>query len=416
LDKKSIRKNVVERFLRYVAIDTQSDEHIAEKPSTAGQWDLLHLLFDELKGMGVDDISLNEDGFLIARIPSTIAGRKQPPTIGFMAHVDTSCDISGKNVKPKIITSYDGKDIQLNKFWTLSVSENPVLLEYVGEDLITTDGTTLLGADDKAGVAEIMTIVQYYMRYPEAKHGELEIIFTADEETGHGMDRFPIDQLHARCCYTMDGGKRGEIEYECFNANRVELTFTGVMYHPGAARGRMVNAITMATRFCLMIPQTESPETTDEKQGYYYFGEITGDSSLCTLTMNLRDFDSGGMSRRLHVVESAAKAIEESSAKGTVNISVTKQYVNMGEYVSKDPMVMEKLKHAVEDLGIKPLIKPIRGGTDGARMSEMGIPAPNIFAGGLNFHSRYEWIAVSAMVEAAGVIDALVQLWSQELV
>ncbi|MCF7934034.1 MAG: peptidase T [Spirochaetia bacterium] len=414
MNTATIEQLIVERFLRYTAIDTRSDDHIATKPSTAGQWDLLHLLVKELKELGLEDVSLNADGFLIARIPSNIPGSAQPPVIGFMAHVDTSPDMPGNGVRPQIIEAYDGSDIPLGDQWTLTTADNPLLKKYVGSTIITTDGRTLLGADDKAGVAEIMAVLQYYHDHPEIRHGALEIIFTADEETGHGMDGFPLEQLHARCCYTMDGGRSGEIESECFHANRVDITFTGVMYHPGAARGRMVNAITMANRFCMMIPQSESPETTDEREGYYYLGEISGDSSSCTLIMNLRDFEASGMERRIRVVEAAAHAVQESSAAGKVDLKVIKQYVNMAEYVSKDPLVMEKLQQAVERAGITPIMQPIRGGTDGARLSEMGIPAPNIFAGGVNFHSRFEWVAVPAMVEAAVVIDTLIHLWSSE--
>ncbi len=413
MDEQRIRENIVERFLRYVRIDTQSDHHNTTKPTTPGQWDLLHLLEKELLDMGVQDISLNDDGFLIARIPSTMGG-KQPPVIGFMAHVDTAADMPGKDVRPNVIESYDGEDIQLNEHWSLTVQDNPVLLDYVGETIITTDGTTLLGADDKAGVAEIMAVAQYYMEHPELEHGEIELIFTADEETGHGMDRFPLQQLRSRCCYTMDGGQRGEIEYECFYAVKADITFTGVMYHPGAARGRLVNAITMSARFCSMLPQAESPEATDGRQGYYYVNEITGDSESCTISLNLRDFDQSGMDRRIAFVNAAAEAVEAGSAGGSVSISFEKQYSNMRSFIEKDPLVMKKLKEVVEGLGIEPIMKPIRGGTDGSRLSEMGIPAPNIFGGGLNFHSRFEWVAVPAMVDAARVIDGLITAWSEE--
>lgn len=408
-----MQNDIQQRFLRYVKIDTRSDEHVKGKPTTAGQWDLLHLLEGELRGLGIADLELTEAGFLIARLPSNIIG-DQPPVIGFMAHVDTSPDMPGKDVKPQIIEDYDGRDIILNDEFSITVEENPSLLKHLGETLITTDGTTLLGADDKAGVAEIMTVVSIYCEHPEIPHGEIEIVFTADEETGHGMDGFPVEKLHSTCCYTMDGGDRGEIEYECFYAYRADIIFTGVMYHPGAARGRMVNAMTMASRFMTMIPQSESPETTDRREGYYYLSEIHGDSSLCTLSMYLRDFDREGMDRRIRVIQEAAKAVDTISRQGTVSVKVEKQYVNMKEYVETEPRVMEKLELALKELEIEPIMKPIRGGTDGARLSEMGVPAPNIFAGGLNFHSRFEWTSLESMGAAAEVIMKLVELWSSE--
>ncbi len=414
MNKKDIENEVVERFLEYVKIDTRSDDHGTTKPSTENQWDLLNLLLKELTDLGIDDTQINDDGFIISRIPSTMKDGKNPPTIGFMAHVDTSPDMPGNDIKPQIIKDYDGKDIKLNDEYTLSVEENPHLLDYVGKTVITTDGTTLLGADDKAGVAEIMTMANYYMNHPEIEHGELEIVFTADEETGHGMDDFPLEKLNSRCCYTMDGGRLGEIEFECFNAYRVDVTFTGVMIHPGAARGRMINAMTMATRYLGMLPQSESPETTAERDGYYYPNEIHGDAETCRLQINLRDFDSEGMQRRIAVLESIGETIAASFGGGSVKQEVTKQYINMSEYVQKDPLVMEKLIDVIDELAIEPVMKPIRGGTDGARLSEMGIPAPNIFGGGMNFHSRFEWVAVSGMVAAVTVIERLVNSWSKE--
>ncbi len=413
MNKNDIKNEVVERFLTYVKIDTRSDEHGSAKPTTQNQWDLLNLLVQELTDLGIEDTQINDDGFIISRIPSTMRAGKTPPAIGFMAHVDTSPDMPGNDVKPQIINDYDGKDIKLNDEFTLSVKENPHLLDYIGKTIITTDGTTLLGADDKAGVAEIMTMANYYMNHPEIEHGEIEIVFTADEETGHGMDGFPLERLNSRCCYTIDGGRLGEIEYECFNAYKVDITFTGVMIHPGAARGRMINAMTMATRYLSMLPQSESPETTDGREGYYYPNEINGDAESCRLQINLRDFDSAGMQRRIAVLKSIGETVSASFGGGSVEQEVTKQYINMSEYVQKDPLVMEKLIAVIDELEIEPVMKPIRGGTDGARLSEMGIPAPNIFGGGFNFHSRFEWVAVDGMVAAVTVIERLVNSWSR---
>lgn len=406
-----LQQDILERFLRYTKIDTRSDEHASCKPSSPGQWDLIHLLEKELEELGIEDQSTNEDGFLIARVPSNLPDDTNVPAIGFMAHVDTSPDMPGNGVKAQLIEAYDGKDIRLNDQYSLKVEENPILLEYVGRPIITTDGTTLLGSDDKAGVAEIMAVLRYLKEHPEMPHGPIEIIFTCDEETGHGMDRFPVEQLRSRCCYTLDGGRRGEVEYECFNAAKVRLTFDGVMIHPGSARGVMVNALTMATRFCSLIPQAESPETTDGLQGYYYLDQIEGDSLSCTLWVNLRDFEAEGLKRRKEVVRAAAQAVEAASGTGRVTMEVIDQYKNMREYIQKDPLVTQMLLDALKRLQIPALSIPIRGGTDGSRLSEMGIPTPNIFTGGHNMHSRYEWAAVDTMVEASAVMLMLIELW-----
>jgi tripeptide aminopeptidase len=413
--RRELEAQILERFLRYTAIDTQSDEMQNTKPTTQKQWDMIHLLERELEQIGIKDQETTDDGFLIARIPSNIEG-PQPPAIGFMAHVDTAGDLSGKDVKPQVIESYDGSVIRLGNEYSLDPADNPHVLDWVGKTVITTDGTTLLGADDKAGVAEIMSAAAYLNAHPEIKHGEIEIVFTCDEETGHGMDNFPLSSLKSRCCYTMDGGQLGEIEYECFNAYKAELTFTGVMYHPGAARGRMVNALTMASQLCSMLPQSESPEATDGRYGYYYLHAISGDAEKCSLVMNLRDFDAEGMKRRQETVRAIAQAVEAAYPGGKISIEFEKQYANMKEPISEDPLVMDLLKQVVLDLGIQPIEKPIRGGTDGSRLSEMGIPSPNIFTGGMNFHSRYEWIALPAMGDAVSVILNLIEAWGNQRV
>jgi tripeptide aminopeptidase len=411
--KTDYQSQILKKFLRYASIDTQSDETQNTKPTTQKQWDMIHLLERELEQLGIGEQETTDDGFLIARIPSNIDG-DQPPVIGFMAHVDTAGDLSGKDVKPQVIESYDGSVIQLGSEYILDPAENPHLLEWLGKTVITTDGTTLLGADDKAGVAEIMSAAAHLVAHPEIKHGEIEIVFTCDEETGHGMDNFPLSSLKSRCCYTMDGGQHGEIEYECFNAYKAELTFTGVMYHPGAARGRMVNALTMASRLCSMLPHSESPEATDGRYGYYYLHAISGDAEKCHLVMNLRDFDAEGMERRQETVRAIAQAVEAAYPGGQISIQFEKQYANMKEHITEDPLVMDLLTTVVKQLGMQPIEKPIRGGTDGSRLSEMGIPSPNIFTGGMNFHSRYEWIALPAMGEAVSVILNLIEAWAEQ--
>ncbi|MGM0431542.1 MAG: peptidase T [Spirochaetota bacterium] len=411
--REMLTEEILQRFLSYVRLDTQSDEAVDGKPSTPGQWDLLNLLSAELKQLGLQDIAVDPAGFVIARIPSNITG-KQPPTIGLMAHVDTAGDMSGHGVKPQVIHRYDGGVIQLGDSWRLTPEENPHLLQWRGQTIITTDGTTLLGADDKAGVAEIMAAASYIMHHQELSHGEIELIFTSDEETGRGMDNFPVERLHAACCYTLDGGELGEVEYECFHAEKVLVTFTGVMHHPGTARGRMVNALSMSNAFCGLLPQSESPESTDGRYGYYYLHELHGNSEQCTLTLNLRDFETTGMDRRRETVIAAAKAVESAYPGGSVTTESIKQYANMKRYIDEFPQVADVLIEAVTEAGIDPIVKPIRGGTDGARLSEMGIPAPNMFTGGMNFHSRYEWIPLPAMAQAVEVVLHLSELWSRK--
>ncbi|MCK5154955.1 MAG: peptidase T [Spirochaetales bacterium] len=413
-EKNLLENSILNRFLRYVQIDTQSNHHNSEKPTTPGQWDLLRLLEKELSDAGIMDIELDQYGYLIARIPSTLPEGRAAPVIGFMAHVDTAGDMSGKNVKSKVIEQYDGKEIQLSGEWVLSPDTNPELLKYTHQTLITTDGTTLLGADDKAGAAEIMAAVEYLMNHPEIEHGEVELIFTPDEETGTGMDLFPVSKLNSRCCYTMDGGERGTVDAECFNAAKVEISFTGVMYHLGSARGRMVNAVTMAASFITMLPQAESPEATDSRYGYYCPLEIEGTAESSKLTLYLRDFEIEEIERRRKVLDSIAGTLEDIYPGGKVAVDFNMQYLNMREYISKDPLVMEKLEKAAANIGIAVSREIIRGGTDGARLCAMGIPTPNIFTGGHNYHSRYEWAALSVMTEAAQLIQELIILWGEE--
>jgi tripeptide aminopeptidase len=413
-DSEEFSQRILNRFLTYVKIDTQSDRHRTQQPTTPGQWDLLRLLTRELEELGIEDIDLDDKGYLIARIPSNLGEGVSVPVIGFMAHVDTAGDMSGRNVTPQVIERYDGGDIPLGDSWVLSPAENPQLLSYVGQTLITTDGTTLLGADDKAGIAEIMTAAEYLMQHPEISRGTVELIFTTDEETGTGMDEFPYEKLRSRCCYTLDGGHRGDIEAECFNADKAEIDFTGVMYHLGAARGRLVNAVTMAAAYISMLPQAESPEATDGRYGYYCPLEITGTAEHARITVYLRDFDAAGMERRRNVLRQLAETVESLYPGGAAEVACTTQYLNMIEYISKDPQVLEKLDAAAQRLGLELHSTLIRGGTDGARLCEKGIPTPNIFTGGYNFHSRYEWAALSVMAEASQLTVELIRLWAAE--
>ncbi len=405
------KEDILTRFLRYVQVDTMSDDRAVEtkRPSTDGQWDLLHMLESELKELGVPEVHVDDNGIVIAKIPSNLD--KDVPAVGFMAHVDTADDVPGNGVKPRVIQRYEGGDIPLNEEYSIIAEENPELANYLGETLIVTDGTTLLGSDDKAGIAEIMSAVSYLMKNPEVKHPTINIIFTSDEETGAGMDNFPYEKIDCAYCYTVDGGKRYEIESECFNAATVTVGFEGVSYHLGAARGRMVNAVTMATAFINALPQAESPEATDGRYGYYCAHTIEGSIQHVDLTLYLRDFDLDILNRRIEALKSLATAIEALYAGGKVNLQAKHVYYNMAQIAEDKPFAMETLLKAGSALGFELRSEVIRGGTDGARMAnEAGIPCPNIFTGGHNLHSRFEWAALPAMVDSTRLILKIIEL------
>ncbi len=406
-----LRNEILSRFLRYAAIDTMSDDQaVAVKhPSTDGQWDLLNLLVDELKELGITDIQVDQNGVVVARLASNLD--HPVPTVAFMAHVDTADDVMGNNVKPRVVTAYDGKDIVLNEQYTLMAQENPELARYVGETLIVTDGNTLLGSDDKAGVAEIMSAAAYLVSHPEIKHGVVEFIFTSDEETGAGMNTFPYDKITCDYCYTIDGGKRYEIESECFNAATVKVHFSGVSYHLGMARGRLVNALTMASFFINALPQAESPEATDGRYGYYCAQNISGTSTEVDLTIYLRDFDLDILNRRIDALKHLAQATEALYPNGRVSVDAKHIYYNMALVAAAKPFAMENLYEAGRLLGMELQSALIRGGTDGARMAnERNIPCPNIFTGGHNLHSRYEWAALPAMEDACRLIIKIIEV------
>ncbi len=415
-DEKWIKEQLLDKFLRYVKIDTKSDPHNTKViPSTQCQWDLLNLLKSELKELGIDKITLNEHGYLIAVLESNLKEGEKAPVIGLMAHVDTSPDMSGTDVKPKLTQNYDLKDIVLGNGYVLKPEEYPDLLSHKGDTIITSDGSTLLGADDKAGIAEIMTALAWFKSNPDASHGEVEIIFTPDEETGKGLDFFNKDWLNARCCYTIDGSELGSIEAECFNAAGFEIKFKGRVIHPGSARGKLINAVSMAGTFLSLLPANESPEATDKRYGYYSPMEIEGNLDEAKLGGILRDFDSAELSRRIEALDVFGKAVEAKYPGGVVEVKTRKQYANMIEHISKDEKVIEILENAVTAAGVSPVRDIIRGGTDGSRLSEMGIPTPNIYTGGHNYHSRYEWASVNTMVKASETIINLIQLWSKEI-
>lgn len=408
------KQEVLDRFRRYVQVDTMSDESIADKkhPSTPGQWDLLRMLEGELKGLGLKDVVLDEYGYLLARLDATEEGL---PSIAFCSHVDTADDVEGNHVRPRVVEKYDGKDIKLNDEYSIVAADNPELARYVGSTIITSSGDTLLGCDDKGGVAEIMTAVSYLVKHPEIKHGEIEILFSPDEETGCGMDFFDASRLHAKALYTVDGGTRYEVELECFNAATVKVHFSGVSYHLGAARGRMVNALTMASAFINAIPQAESPEATDGRYGYYCAQNASGNATDMDVTVYIRDFDYDGLLRRIEVLENLGRTIELLYVGGKVTVDSKISYLNMGEAAKKDPWAVEAIFKAGKALGQPLHTEIIRGGTDGSRIAQIkGIACPNLYTGGHNYHSRFEWAALDAMNDSVSLIIEIARQWALE--
>ncbi len=403
---------MVERFISYVKMFTTSNRHIEDIPSTATQWDLARLLVSELGAIGIRDLELDGHCYLIARLPAS-PGCEKRPCIGLMAHMDTASDVTGENARPRVIAGYDGGSVALSQEWVLDPADNPDLREHVGDTIIVTDGTTLLGADDKAGIAEIMTAAEFLVTHPEIRHGPIEIVFTPDEETGKGMNLFPVNKLKSVACYTLDGGKAAEIEAECFTAYSVHAEFAGKVIHIGAARGKLANAVSMAGSFISMLPRSESPEATDEWYGYYCPIEMSGGLEKAVVDIYLRDFTDAGMNGRIAAVKTLAAAVEAQFPLGNVKLDIKKQYLNMRKKLDETPEVLNKLMDAAKRAGAEPCIKPIRGGTDGARLTEMGIPTPNIFTGGYNYHSRFEWASVAEMALAVDTIIELVQLWAE---
>ncbi|MDR3343656.1 MAG: peptidase T [Treponema sp.] len=403
---------VVPRFLRYVRYWTTSDRHIEETPSSPGQWDLAKALVQELRGLGMHDVVLTGHCYVIARFPAT-PGLESCRTVGFLAHLDTAAEVSGKDVTPCLVEAYNGKRIDLVEGRSLDPELDPGLAAQNGKAIIHTDGTTLLGADDKAGIAEILGAVEYVVTHPAIAHGPVELIFSPDEETGKGLPAFPLDTIKAVACYTLDGGALGEIEAECFNAYEAEILCTGTAIHPGYARGIMANAALMAATFAVMLPRSESPEATDGYYGYYCPMEIKGNGETASLSVIIRDFDRAGVERRVAALEHFAKAVEAQFPGGQVLVAAKPQYYNMKDKIDARPEVMDMLKRAAANTGVAFRLKPIRGGTDGSRLTELGIPTPNIFTGGRNWHSRSEWVSVPEMVAACKVVIELIRLWGE---
>ncbi len=406
-------ESILDRFLRYVAVDTQSDENSESQPSTAKQLNLLRMLRDELQAMGVEAI-LDEYGYVMGSIPSNISGKV--PAIGFIAHVDTAPDASGADIKPQIIKEYDGGEIALKGVPGLALkpSEFPEMLHYVGQTLITTDGTTLLGADDKGGVAEIMDAVQYIMEHPDFKHGEIKIGFTPDEEIGRGVVKFDVRRFAADYAYTMDGGEIGELEFENFNAASAKVHIQGRNVHPGYSKGKMRNALLIGMEMNSLLPVEQRPEYTEGYEGFFHLIGFSGSVEEANLTYIIRDHDRSIFEKRKKAIVDCCDFINLKYGEGTATPVVKDQYYNMREQVEPHYHVVEKAMKAMEMAGVKPKIQPIRGGTDGANLSFKGLPCPNIFAGGLNFHGKMEFVPLESMEKASQVILNIISLYGSE--
>ena len=408
-------EKLLDKFLRYVSVETTSDENSDSQPSTAKQLNLLRMLRDELQNIGIQ-AEMDEYGYVMATIPSNVD--REIPAIGFIAHVDTSPDASGADIKPQIIENYDGGDIVLNqeKNIVLRVSEFPEMVQYKGQTMITTDGTTLLGADDKAGVAEIMYAAQYMMEHPDYKHGEIKIGFTPDEEIGRGVVKFDVKKFGAKYAYTMDGGEIGELEYENFNAAAAEVHIQGRNIHPGYAKGKMLNASMLAAEYAMLLPPDETPENTEGRQGFYHLTGIQGTVESSTLSYIIRDHDRIRFEDRKRMIDSCAEVMNELYGEDVVTAEVKDQYYNMRQEVEPHFFIVEKAMKAMEMANIKPKVQPIRGGTDGANLSFMGLPCPNIFAGGHNFHSKFEYIPLESMMKATEVILNIITLFQSDTI
>ncbi|MDX9854167.1 MAG: peptidase T [Tenuifilaceae bacterium] len=405
------KQSLIDRFIRYVKIDTQSDDTVSDRfPSTEKQLVLSNLLVKELKELGLTDVTIDEFGYVMATVPSNID--KKVPTIGFLAHVDTAPDMPGKNVNPRFVENYDGKDIQLNPEVAITVKDFPELKHYVGQTLIVTDGTTLLGADDKAGIAEIMTAVEYMVSNPSFKHGPIRIGFTADEEVGRGVDHFDVKRFNADFGYTLDGGAIGELEYENFNAAGAKISIQGRNIHPGYAKDKMLNAIHIAQEFNAMLPSQERPEHTVGYEGFYHLIKIDGAVESATFQYIIRDHCREKFEARKAFMQNVANYLNTKYGEGVVTLEIKDQYYNMREKVEPVYHVVETAVKAMEAVGVKPLVKPIRGGTDGARLSYMGLPCPNLFAGGENFHGKHEYVPVESMVKASEVMLKIIEMYA----
>ena len=399
--------NITERFLKYVSFCTTSDEETNMTPSTPGQMEFAKYLASELKEIGMQEVTLDENGYVMATLPANVEGK---PTIGFIAHMDTAPDASGKNVKARIVENYDGQDILLNaeKNIVFEVAKYPEILDYKGQDIIVTDGTTLLGADDKAGLAEIVTACEYLIQHPEIQHGKIRVGFTPDEEIGQGADHFDVEKFGCDFAYTMDGGAVGELEYENFNAAGCKVKVHGVNVHPGYGYHKMINSMRIANQFATMLPRWETTEHTQGYEGFYQLIAMNGSVEETTLQYIIRDHDRARFESRKREIEHLARKINQEYGEGTVEVEIRDQYYNMREKVEPVMHIVTLVEEAMKEVGVTPKVQPIRGGTDGARLSFEGLPCPNIFAGGVNFHSRFEYLPIPSMEKAMEVILQIV--------
>ena len=398
------KKHITNRFIKYIKIDTESDPNNPAFPSSDKQWDLAKLLVEELEQIGMQDIDLDENCYIMATLPSNID--YEVPTIGFVSHIDTSPDFTGKNVNPQVIDNYDGKDIVLNKEKNIILSSSYFddLLQYKGQTIITTDGTTLLGADDKAGITEIVTAMEYLIQHPEIKHGKIRICFTPDEEVGKGAHLFDVAKFGADWAYTMDGSQIGELEYENFNAASAKVTLTGKIVHPGYAKGKMINSMLIANEFIATLPVQEVPEKTEGYEGFFHLHDIKGNVEETVLDYIIRDHDLELFKKRKKLMQKIANDFNNKYNQEIIKVEIKNQYFNMKEKITPVMHIVDMAEEVMKDLGITPLIKAIRGGTDGSQLSYKGLPCPNIFAGGHNFHGRFEYVPVESMIKATEVI------------
>ena len=403
------KQHIINRFIKYVTTDTESDPNNTAFPSTAKQWDLANILIEELKEIGMKEIELDKNCYIMATLPSNID--YEVPTIGFIAHIDTSPDYTGANVKPQIIENYQGNDIVLNKEKNIILSPDYFndLLLYKGQTIITTDGTTLLGADDKAGVTEIVSAMEYLIQHPEIKHGKIRICFTPDEEVGKGAHLFNVAKFGAAWAYTMDGSQIGELEYENFNAAGAKITIAGKMVHPGYAKGKMINSMLIANEFITALPSKEVPERTSDYEGFFHLHDIKGDVETTVLEYIVRDHDFDLFEKRKKLIQKISSDLNKKHGQDLIKVSIKNQYFNMKTKITPVMHIVDIAEEAIRELGITPLIKPIRGGTDGSQLSYKGLPCPNIFAGGHNFHGRFEYVPVESMIKATEVIVSIAE-------
>ncbi|MAP53503.1 peptidase T [Altibacter sp.] len=407
------KQHLINRFIGYVTVDTESDPESDTTPSTMKQWDLANALVEELKSIGMEEVTIDEHAYIMATLPSNVD--HEVPVIGFISHFDTTPDFTGANVKPQIIENYNGKDIVLNETENIILSPDDFeeLLLYKGKTLITTDGTTLLGADDKAGIAEIISAMEYLIQHPEIKHGKIRVGFTPDEEIGRGAHKFDVQKFGAEWAYTMDGSQVGELEYENFNAAGAVVSIKGKIVHPGYAKGKMINSMYIATDFINSLPRLETPEHTEDRQGFFHLYSIKGGVDDTKLQYIIRDHDREHFEARKEMLLKLADDINEQYEREAVTVEIKDQYFNMREKIEPVMHVVDIAEEAMKKAGITPLIKPIRGGTDGSQLSYMGLPCPNIFAGGHNFHGRYEYVPVESMQKAIEVIVNIAQLTAE---